>query len=193
MNQPNLTLEKKLNRLTWIITVVVLLLVGMMRRVKIPLPEGWDLSMLPGLHALLNTGAALALIAALYFIKNKQQALHQKAIYVAIGLSVLFLLSYVAYHFTTPETLYGDVDHNGVLDEAEISAAGLSRTVYLVVLLSHIVLAGVSLPLILLTFTRAYTYQFDRHKRMARWVYWIWLYVAVTGPVCYLMLKPYYL
>ncbi len=192
MSQPNLTLAKKLHTLTWIITVVVLLLVGLMRRVKIPLPEGWDFSFLPGIHALLNTGAALALLAAFYFIKNKKQDLHRKAIYVAMGLSVLFLLSYVTYHFTTPETIYGDLDHNGVLSDAERLAAGSSRSIYMAILLSHIVLAGVSLPLVLLTFTRAYTNQFDRHKRMARWVYWLWLYVAVTGPVCYLMLKPFY-
>jgi len=109
-----------------------------------------------------------------------------------MGLSVLFLLSYVTYHFTTPETIYGDLDHNGVLSDTERLAAGSSRSIYMAILLSHIVLAGVSLPLVLLTFTRAYTNQFDRHKRMARWVYWLWLYVAVTGPVCYLMLKPYY-
>jgi putative membrane protein len=79
-----------------------------------------------------------------------------------------------------------------LISPEELTAAGSARTVYLLILLTHITLAAVILPFILLTFNRAYTGQYDRHKKMARWVYWVWLYVAVTGPVCYLMLKPYY-
>lgn len=192
MEQPNLKLARQLNVAAWIITAVVLALVGLMRRVKIPLPEGWDFSFLPPFHAGVNALCALVLLAAFYFIKQKNVTAHRRAIYVAMGLSVLFLLSYVAYHFTTPETLYGDVDGNGRLDEVELAAVGASRTVYLILLLSHIVLAALSLPLILFTFIRAYTGQYERHKRMARWVYPLWLYVAVTGPVCYWMLRPFY-
>ena len=111
---------------------------------------------------------------------------------MALGLSVLFLLSYVAYHFTTPETIFGDMDHDGVLSAAERAAAGTSRTIYLVLLLSHISLAGLILPFILFTFIRAYTNQFERHRRMARWVFPLWLYVAITGPLVYWLLQPYY-
>ena len=117
---------------------------------------------------------------------------HRRMIYAALGCSALFLLCYVLYHSTTPEIKYGDSDHNGVVDAAEIAAVGGMRIVYLIVLLTHITLAALILPFILLTFNRAFTNQFDRHKKMARWVYPLWLYVAVTGPVCYLMLKPYY-
>jgi putative membrane protein len=185
-------LSKQLHAAAWMLTVVVLVLVGLMRRVKIPLPEGWDFSFLPPFHATVNAVTAVVLVAALYFIKQKRVEAHRKAIYVAMGLSVLFLLSYVAYHFTTPETIYGDVDGNGKLDPGELAAVGSARTFYLVLLLSHIVLAAVSLPLILFTFIRAFTGQFERHRRMARWVFPLWLYVAVTGPVCYWMLKPFY-
>lgn len=190
--QQNLQLEKRLNIGAWITTAAVLLLVGLMRRVKIPLPEGWDFSFLPPFHATLNALTAVVLVAALYYIKRKNVIMHRRMIYVAIGLSVLFLLSYVAYHFTTPETLFGDTNHNGALDAAEKAAIGGLRTVYLVLLLSHITLAGLILPFILFTFIRAYTNQFDRHRKMARWVFPIWLYVAITGPICYLMLMPYY-
>ncbi len=188
----NLKLAKKLNAVAWVVTAVVLLLVGMMRRVKISLPDGWDFSFLPPFHATLNALAAVALVIAYIFIKQGRKEAHRKTIYVALTLSFLFLLSYVAYHFTSPETLFGDTDHNGALSPEELAAVGNQRTLYLVLLLSHISLAAVSLPFILFTFIRAYTGQYQRHRRMARWVFPIWLYVAVTGPICYLMLMPYY-
>ena len=190
--EQSVQLEKKLNIAAWIVTGVVLILVGLMRRVKIPLPEGVDLGFLPPFHASVNALTAVVLVLALYFIKQKNVEAHKKAVYVAIGLSVLFLLSYVAYHFTTPETLFGDSNHDGVVDAAELAAVGSSRTYYLVLLLSHIVLAGLILPFILFTFIRAYTGQFERHRKMAKWVWPLWFYVAVTGPVCYYMLMPFY-
>jgi putative membrane protein len=190
--EANVLLEKKLNRIAWVLTVAVLGLVGMMRRVKIPMPEGVDLGFLPPFHATLNALTAVVLLVALYFIKQKKVQQHRNAIYVAIALSVLFLLSYVAYHFTTPETLFGDANHDGVLSELEKTAIGGTRTFYLVLLLSHIALAAGIFPFILFTFIRAYTNQIDRHRKMARWVFPLWLYVAITGPVCYFMLIPYY-
>lgn len=173
---PDIQLEKRLNVLAYIISGVVLLLVGLMRRYKIDL--GVDFSFLPPIHASLNALAAAILLLALYFIKNKQVENHRRAIYAAMACSALFLVSYVLYHFTTPETRYG--------------GEGLMRTIYFFFLITHVVLAAVILPFILLTFTRAYTNQFERHKKMARWVFPLWLYVAVTGPICYLMLRPYY-
>jgi len=188
--QPDLVLAKKLNIAAIVISVAVLFLVGLMRQVK--LDVGIDFSFLPPIHASLNALCALSLIAALYFIKTKQVDLHQKAVYTALGLSFLFLLSYVAYHFTTPETIFGDLNGDRDLSPEEIALAGSSRTIYLIILLSHIVLAAVSLPFILFTFIRGYTGQYEKHKKMARWVYPIWLYVAITGPICYLLLAPYY-
>ena len=109
-----------------------------------------------------------------------------------MALSIGFLLCYVAYHFTTPETLYGDANGDGTVDAAEKAATGGMRTAYLLLLISHIVLAGVSLPFILFTFISGWTNRFAAHRRMAKWVFPVWLYVAVTGPICYWMLKPYY-
>ncbi|KGE89770.1 MAG: DUF420 domain-containing protein [Phaeodactylibacter xiamenensis] len=188
----DLQLEKKLNVGAWIVTGAVLILVGVMRQVKIPLPDGVDLGFLAPFHAGVNALTAVTLVIALYFIKQKQVEAHRKTMMVALGLSVLFLLSYVAYHFTTPETIFGDLDGDGSLSAEELAAVGSTRTFYLIILLTHIVLAAVSLPFILFTFIRAYTGQFDRHRKMARWVWPIWFYVAVTGPVAYLMLMPYY-
>jgi putative membrane protein len=174
--QPNIELEKRLNVVAYVVSALVLLLVGAMRRFKIDL--GVDFSFLPPIHASLNALCAVILLLAFYFIKNKQVENHRRAIYAAMLCSALFLISYVLYHFTTPETRYG--------------GQGAMRTVYFFFLITHVVLAAVILPFILLTFTRAYTNQFERHKKMARWVFPLWLYVAITGPICYLMLRPYY-
>ena len=176
--EADLKLATTLRVWAWVITVAVLFLVGLMRQVKIPLPEGVSFSFLPPIHASLNALTAVVLIFAFRFIKQKKVEQHRKAIYLAFALSVGFLLSYVLYHFTTPETLYG--------------GEGFMRTVYFILLISHIVLAAGIFPFILFTFIRAYTNQIDQHKKMARWVFPFWLYVAITGPICYLMLLPYY-
>lgn len=165
-----------MNRWAYVLSAVVLILVGLMRRVKIDL--GIDFHFLPPVHASLNALTAIILIVAFYFIRNKNIEAHRRSIYAAMVCSALFLISYVLYHFTTPETRFG--------------GAGVIRYVYFFILITHVVLAAVILPFILLTFTRAYTGQYQRHRKMARWVFPLWLYVAITGPVCYLMLKPYY-
>ncbi len=187
---PNVQLEKRLNVAAYIVSAAVLLLVMLMRQVKIEL--GMNFNFLPPVIAGLNALTALLLLFSLYFIKNKQIERHRLANYAALTCSALFLLCYVLYHFTTPEVRYGDFDHNGVVSAEEALRVGSSRGLYLVVLLTHIVLAALILPFILLTFNRAYTAQYERHRRMARWVYPFWLYVAITGPVCYLMLQPFY-
>ncbi len=191
VSEANKALERKMNLAAYAISAVVLLLVGAMRRMpKIDL--GVDLSFLPPVHAILNGTAAILLLAALYFIKQKNVRVHRNLIYGALTCSALFLICYVLYHSTTPEILYGDIDHSGSLNESERAAVSGSRRWYLLLLGTHIVLAGGILPFILLTFNRAFTQQYDRHKKMARWVYPLWLYVAITGPLCYWMLKPYY-
>jgi len=177
--EANDALHGKLKVWTWVLTGAVLALVVMMRSpYKIPLPEGWTMSFLPPVHAVLNTLVTMALVGALIAVKGGKIALHRGFIMMAMGLSVLFLLCYVAYHFTTVETRYG--------------GEGFMRSVYFFLLITHIVLAGVSLPAILLTFISGITNRFTQHRRMAKWVFPMWLYVAVTGPICYLMLKPYY-
>jgi len=108
-------------------------------------------------------------------VKNKNITLHKRAIGLAVFCSVIFLISYVTYHSTQDEMRFG--------------GQGVTRVIYLILLISHIVLAAVSLPFILITLSLGYTNHFTRHRKMARWVFPLWLYVAVTGPACYLMLK----
>ncbi len=172
----NETLAKKLNVYAYIISALVLALVGVMRRVKIDL--GIDFSFLPGMNAICNTMVAIFLVIALLKIKKKDIEGHRKNVFLAMIFSALFLLCYVLYHFTTEETKYCGV--------------GLMRGIYFVLLITHIVLAGLSLPFILLTFIKGYCGLKEEHRKMAKWVYPIWLFVAVSGPLCFLMLYPCY-
>lgn len=191
---PREALSKKLGVIAWIVSAAVIILVGLMRRpeLHISLPPGVSLSFLPAFHATLNALAAVSLVGALIAVKQGRIALHRGFILTAMGLSVLFLLSYVAYHFTATEVIYGDSDFNGLLDAAERAAVAGSRPIYLFLLLSHILLAAVSLPFILFTFIAGWTNRFTAHRRLARWVFPLWLYVTITGPICYWMLRPYY-
>lgn len=174
--EPNIQLEKRLNWGAWAITVVVLILVSLMHRIHFE--TGIDFTFLPAVYSFLNALTAVTLLVGLYYIKNNQRQKHERAMTLAMFFSLLFLLGYVVYHVTNADTKF--------LGE------GWIRPVYFFLLITHIVLAAVIFPFILFTYIRAYTGQFGRHKKMARWVYWFWLYVAVTGPVLYLMIKPYY-
>ena len=165
-----------LDKLAVGVTVIVLFVIGLMRRVKIE--TSIDFSFLPPFHATLNTMAAVCLILGLIAIKKGNKVRHEKLMLTALSLSGLFLLSYVVYHFTNVETKY--------------CYEGFQRTVYLTLLASHIILAGGVLPFMLFALNRALTGHFEKHKRMVRWVYPLWLYVTITGPVCYLMLSPCY-
>ena len=177
--EPNLTLGKRLQIGVWVVTVLVWVLVGLMRRPeKIPLPDGVSLSFLPMVNAILNSLVAIFLVSAVLMIKRGKVTLHKQLIAAAMACSGLFLLSYVAYHFTNKETSFG--------------GEGVVRTIYYTVLISHIALAAISLPFILQTWAYGFTNQFERHRKLAKWVFPVWLYVAVTGPVCYLLLRPYY-
>ncbi len=174
--EPKLDLARKLNRLSWVVSGVVFLAVVMMRRIKIS--TDIDFTFLPPLYSTLNGLTAILLIAAIIFIKKGMANNHRKMMTGALFTSALFLVCYVIYHITTPETLY--------------CQEGSIRYVYFTLLISHIILAAVILPFILFTYVRAYTNQFVQHKAMARWVFPLWLYVALTGPIIYLMLRPCY-
>jgi putative membrane protein len=193
--EPNPQLSKKLKVIAWILTGVVFIIVGLMRQpdLKIPLPEGVSMSFLPPIHAIINTIVTILLIAAVVAVKRGRILRHRQLMLGAMAFSVLFLLGYVAYHFTTPETIFGDTNHDGSLSLEELQAVAFARPVYMALLITHIIAAAVSLPLILLTFISAWTNRFEAHRSMARWVFPVWLYVAITGPICYLMLRPYYL
>ncbi len=182
--------EGLLKTLTYVVSAVVLILVFVMREVKIPID--WNVNFLPAVNAILNGLTAVSLIFSLYFVKKGQYLNHRNANVLALSLSVIFLLCYVAYHFTTDEVKFGDANQDGLLSDMERAAVAGVRPWYLVILISHITLAGILLPFILLTTVRALAGKWTQHRKMARFVWPLWFYVALTGPIVYLMLRPYY-
>ncbi|HET6243196.1 MAG: DUF420 domain-containing protein [Bacteroidetes bacterium] len=139
---------------------------------------GGRITILPAINAVINALTALVLILAFVAIKNKNIDRHKKLMYAAFFLSVLFLLLYIAYHATAEPAIFGGV--------------GMIRNVYYFFLLTHIVLAALIVPLVLLTYSRALMEKFDKHKKIARWTLPLWLYVSITGVIVYLMIAPYY-
>lgn len=150
------------------------------------------LSFLPPIYASINGLTAILLVAAVMAIKNGNRKRHEQLMTTAIGCSIVFLVMYVAYHLTADSTKFGDVDHNGVLDGNEIASVGSLRLIYFFILISHILLSIIIIPLVLFTYVRALSEQFDKHKKLAKITFPIWLYVAITGVVVYLMISPYY-
>ena len=133
---------------------------------------------LPAFNAIVNGICSLLLILSLYFIKRKDIATHKKINIAAFVLSSLFLVSYIIFHATGIKTTYG--------------GEGTIRTIYYIILISHIILAAVVLPLVLFSFQKGLQMQVEKHKKLVRWSYPIWLYVTVTGVIVYLMISPYY-
>ncbi|NIG52640.1 DUF420 domain-containing protein [Chitinophaga sp. Cy-1792] len=162
----------------------------------LPKPDfqpGFDPHVLPLFHAILNSATAILLVASLYFIKNKQVQAHKVTNLIAIGLSAIFLVSYVTYHALVPETIYGDLNGDNKLSEAEIAAAGGIRYLYYFILTSHIILSTIIVPLVLFTAWRGFQMDIPRHRKIARITWPIWFYVAITGVIVYIMLSPYHI
>lgn len=150
------------------------------------------LSFLPPIYAGINALTAILLVLGVIAIKNGNREKHQKLMTAAIACSVMFLVMYVAYHLSADSTKYGDTNHDGIVSEAELAEAGIMRLVYFVILITHILLSIIIIPLVLFTYVRALAERFDRHKKLAKITFPIWLYVAITGVIVYIMISPYY-
>ncbi|HEX4886847.1 MAG TPA: DUF420 domain-containing protein [Luteibaculaceae bacterium] len=183
-----LTMQQKV--LITITSVAVPAVVVLLFYVKI---DGYDLSFLPAVYATINGLTAISLIAALVAIRNQNRKLHERLMKLSIAFSLLFLLGYVLYHMTSATTVFGDVDHDGVLSADEKLAVGSSRVVYLFLLASHIFLSVGIIPMVLVTYVRGITRRFVDHKKIGKITWPIWLYIAVTGVIIYLMISPYYI
>ncbi len=144
------------------------------------------------LNATLNGSCSVLLIFSLMAIKKRNIALHKKLNLTAFVLSSLFLISYVTAHYFIPDTKYGDIDHDGIMSVVESAAVSGIKPIYLIILLTHIFLAIVVLPMVLLSFYYGLTDQREKHKKLTRFSYPIWLYVTISGVVVYLMISPYY-
>jgi putative membrane protein len=169
------------DRTTLVLIIVISVVIPALVTLLFFIPKidvGSNLTFLPALNAVINSATTVVLISAFLAIKNRNIELHKKLMLTALGLSVLFLLSYVTYHSTSEPTKFG--------------GEGAIKGVYYFVLLTHIVLAVVIVPLVLMSFTRAFAEKFDKHKKIARLTLPLWLYVTITGVLVYLMISPYY-
>ncbi|OOG74668.1 DUF420 domain-containing protein [Flavobacterium sp. A45] len=174
------TIEKKYNKWIVLLSIVIPLAVAVLFKVKLK-DFGIDvapLSFLPPIYATVNGITAVLLVAAVLAIKNGNRKRHELLMKMAIGCSVAFLVMYVAYHMTADSTKYG--------------GEGVLKYVYFFILITHIILSIAIIPLVLITYVRALASKFDKHKKIAKITFPIWLYVAVTGVIVYLMISPYY-
>lgn len=158
-----------------VLSILIPVAVALLFRIKIP---GYDLSFLPPLYATINGITAVLLFVAFKAIKNGNIILHQRIMKVCLGLSAAFLVMYVLYHVTSDSTPFG--------------GSGWIRYAYYIILISHILLSIAVVPLVLFTFLFAIEGNFERHKRLAKFTFPVWLYVASTGVIVYLMISPYY-
>ena len=168
--------SKKYRPLVIAVSVLVPVVVAILFTVRIP--DAKPLTFLPPIYASINALTSILLIAALYFIKNAQRKIHEALMKVCIGLSLIFLVMYIAYHMTTDPTPYG--------------GDGVIKYVYYFILISHILLSIIVIPLVLTSYTRAIASEFISHKKISKITFPVWLYVAVTGVIVYLMISPYY-
>lgn len=176
----NNAIETKYKKLIVALSVIIPLAVAVLFGVNLR-KMGFDvepLSFLPPIYASINGVTAIVLIIAVWAIKNGNRKLHENLMKLAIACSVSFLVMYIAYHMTSDSTKYG--------------GEGLLKGLYFFILISHILLSIAIIPLVLVTYVRALAERFDKHKKLAKITFPIWLYVAVTGVVVYLMISPYY-
>ena len=186
--------DKKAKRLIIVVSVIVFAAVTVLGKYNL---AGQDIlpfspRIFATLNAFINGTVTVLLLAGLLAVKSRRLVLHKNIMILAMVLSILFLVSYIGHHLFAGETAYGETDGVKGLSEAERAAAGSSRNFYLILLLTHIPLAGLAMPFILFAAYRALTGDYEKHKKMVRYVWPVWFYVAITGVAIYWMIEPYY-
>ncbi|HMI64708.1 MAG TPA: DUF420 domain-containing protein [Cyclobacteriaceae bacterium] len=167
--------KERYGKLIIILSIVIPVAVAILFKVRI---AGYDFSFLPSIYASINGVTAILLITAFIAIRNKMRKLHERIMKICIGLSASFLIMYILYHMTSDPTPYG--------------GEGVWRYVYFIILVTHIALSVAVIPMVLFTLARALAGNFERHRALAKFTLPVWLYVAVTGVIVYLMISPYY-
>jgi len=174
------------------VSIIVFAAVVALSRFKLQLELPFNVHLFAKANAIINSMVTVCLLAGLISAKLGKYSLHKTIMLTAIVLSVLFLVSYIAHHLLAGETKFGDLNHDGILNDEEKLQAGGLRTVYYILLLTHIPLAAIILPFILFTAYRALTGEYEKHKKLTRYTWPLWFYVAVSGVIIYLMISPYY-
>ena len=172
------TPERPAKRVIWIFSGIVFLAIVVLERVQVTAPDGFDIHLFARLNAVINSLVSVLLLAGLVTAKQGKWTLHRRVMLAAMALSVLFLVSYILHHLFAGDTKYGGV--------------GVIRVIYYVILATHILLAGLSLPFILLTAYRALSGEYTHHRKLAKRVWPVWFYVSVPGVVVYFLISPYY-
>lgn len=188
-------LQKNDRKAYWLIgifSVVVFTAVTALGNFKLNIHPEFDVHIFAKINAFINTAVAVLLIAGLIAIKKGKYKLHRNIMIGAMLLSILFLVSYVAHHLLAGESKFGDINHDGVLSDPEKAGVSGLRIFYLLLLITHIILATIILPFILFTAYRALTSEWPLHKKLAKYTWPLWLYVAITGPIVYFLISPYY-
>jgi len=186
--------EKVIKRIIYSAAALVCGLVVILQQKYLPHPDVFPtfIYKLPMINAILNGTCSVLLLFSLLAIKKRNIALHKKLNLTAFALSSLFLVCYVTAHYFIPDTKFGDVDHDGVMSVTESAAVSGIKPIYIIILLSHIFLAAIVLPFVLLSFYYGLTDQREKHKKITRISYPVWLYVTITGVLVYVMVSPYY-
>lgn len=184
--------DKKASWLIGIVSFVVFAAVVLLSRIKLEVDLGFNVHAFATFNAIVNSIVTVLLVAGLTTAKRRNLLVHKKIMLTAMVLSALFLLSYICHHLFAGDTKFGDLDHNGIMTEAEKAQAGGLRIFYYIILITHIPLAGIILPFILFTAYRALTGEYPKHRKLARITWPIWFYVAFTGVLVYLLISPYY-
>jgi len=184
--------DKKAKLYIFTVSFVVLAAVALLSKFKLNVDPGFDVHVFAMINAIINSCVMLLLGAGLVTALKKMYVWHKRIMLTAICLSILFLVSYIAHHVLAGETKFGDIDHDRILSDDEKLRAGTMRMVYYFILLTHIPLAAIMLPFILFTAYRALTGEYAAHKKLVRFTWPLWFYVAFTGIMVYLMINPYY-
>jgi putative membrane protein len=184
--------DKRARAIIFIFSAVVFIAVSALGKYKLNIDVGFDEHIFAKANAIINSIVAILLVAGLTAAKQRKLTTHRNIMLTAMALSVLFLLSYICHHLLAGETRFGDLNHDGILSPEEKQSAGSLRYVYYILLGTHIPLAGLVLPFILFTAYRALINENERHKKLAKITWPLWFYVAVTGPIVYLLISPYY-
>lgn len=168
--------EKRIKKWILVLSIAIPAVVALLFGYKIP--NAKPLMFLPPIYAGTNGLTAVFLVFAVLAIKKGKQKLHERLMTTCIALSVAFLVMYVAYHMTSESTSYG--------------GDGILKYVYFFILITHIILSIGVIPLVLITYSKAYLKDFKAHRKWAKFTFPVWLYVAITGVIVYLMISPYY-
>ena len=171
--------NKNYTPVIWALSIGINLLVALAFFLpKMALPEGYDFSYIPHFNAIINSCTFICLLSAFIAIRNKNIKIHRRSIFTALIFTCIFLGSYLLYHFTMPSTKYG--------------GEGIVRYIYFFILLTHILMAAIIVPFVLITIARGLNMNVPKHRKIAKWIMPTWLYVSSTGIIVYLMISPYY-